>query len=95
MRGFDPAELIATELARRTGNPLSHCLARDHGRRQVGRSRSERLEGGPRVQATAKGPLAAILVDDVVTTGTTLAACANALRQAGSETVLALAFAHA
>ena len=35
----------------------------------------------------------ALLVDDVITTGTTAAACAQALLHAGAESVFALAFA--
>ncbi|MCY4582573.1 MAG: phosphoribosyltransferase family protein, partial [Chloroflexi bacterium] len=37
---------------------------------------------------------AAVLVDDVTTTGATLSAAAHALRSAGAERVYALTFAH-
>jgi predicted amidophosphoribosyltransferase len=93
-RGFDPATAIAEELAGALELPLPHCLVRAHSRRQVGRSRAERL-AGPSVQAAADVPAEATLVDDVATTGATLAACAAALRAAGAERVLALAFARA
>jgi predicted amidophosphoribosyltransferase len=94
-RGFDPAGVIAGELGKLTGLSLSRCLARSHGRRQVGRSRAERIATEPRVRAIAPVPRAAVLLDDVVTTGTTLAACGLALRAGGCEEVLALAFARA
>ena len=95
MRGFDPAEVIAAELSRDRGLPLCRCLTRRHGRRQVGRSRSERLAAAPDVRLTAPAPAAAILVDDVITTGATLAACAGALRLDGCTGLLAVAFARA
>ncbi|MGA8925943.1 MAG: hypothetical protein WB462_06940, partial [Solirubrobacterales bacterium] len=44
-RGFDPAEEIAIAIAVATGMPMSSCLRRAGGRRQVGRPRSERLSG--------------------------------------------------
>ena len=92
-RGFDPAEEIARALARETGRPLGRCLRRGDGPRQVGRARRERLASPPRVRAPGAVPERAALVDDVVTTGATLAACAAALRRAGAREIGALAFA--
>jgi ComF family protein len=93
-RGFDPAGAIADELARALELPLSRCLVRAHSRRQVGRSRAARL-AGPTVRAVAAAPPEVTLLDDVATTGATLAACATALRGAGAHRVLAVAFARA
>src|SRR4051794_30937050 len=92
-RGFDPAEEIARALARETGRPLGRCLRRADGPRQVGRARRERLASPPRVRAPGAVPERAVLVDDVVTTGATLAACAAALRRAGAREIGAVAFA--
>jgi predicted amidophosphoribosyltransferase len=92
-RGFDAAEEIALALATKTGLTVDRCLRRTQGRRQVGRPRAERLEQPPEVRVAAKPPGRAILVDDVVTTGATLGACARALRAGGSERVVAITFA--
>ena len=95
MRGFDPAELLARALARRTRLPLARALRRSaRADRQLGSSRDERLETG-RLGFEARGPAprTAILVDDVHTTGATLAACAGALKQAGCERVVAITWA--
>jgi ComF family protein len=92
-RGFDAAEAIAIALTRVTGMPLAPCLARTQGRRQVGRRRAERLADPPSVRAVSPVPMQALLVDDVTTTGATLAACAQALRAAGTTRVTAITLA--
>jgi len=97
VRGFDPAELICAALARRTGLPLARALSRGaHSSQQLGASGTLRRQPG-RLAFTARGraPGTAILIDDVHTTGSTLDACAAALRGAGARRVVAITWARA
>jgi ComF family protein len=96
-RGFDHADRLAAALAERTGLPVSRCLVRAGApTRQAGSSRWARRAAG-RIEVRVRGdpPGHAVLVDDVHTTGATLATCARALRRAGAYTVCAVAYARA
>jgi ComF family protein len=94
-RGYNQAGLIGEALSRRTGLEVVDCLARSgSAATQVGRDRHERRAGpAGSVSVRAPVPAHARLVDDVATTGATLAACAAALRLAGSIELAALVFA--
>jgi predicted amidophosphoribosyltransferase len=94
LRGFCHAELLAQAVARRSGLPFVRMLARaGDTRRQVGRARAERLRTPPRFRAVEPGSAEVVLVDDVVTTGATLGACARALAEAGWRCTRAVAYA--
>lgn len=85
-RGFDHAQLIAEVVAARIGAPCRALLVRHDRGAQTGRSRAERLRGA-RFGALAPAPPSVLVVDDVCTTGASLAAAASALRSSGAEVV--------
>jgi predicted amidophosphoribosyltransferase len=92
-RGFDQAELLARAVAARAARPCRRLLIRSPGAPQTGRSLAARLEG-PRLRATGiVAGLDVLLVDDVVTSGATMAAAARALRDAGASAVHGVAAA--
>jgi ComF family protein len=96
-RGYNQAELLVSALAARTGSGVSDCLERTGpDATQVGRGRAQRaraIAGAVTLRQAAPLPGKALLVDDVVTTGATLAACARALTAAGARSVRAIAYA--
>ncbi len=98
-RGFNQAELIARVVAARTGLPLlTKALLRRDGPAQAGRTRRERWtllagEITPGPELAMVGSRSLLLVDDILTTGATAAACAELLRAAGCRRVDVLVLA--
>lgn len=95
-RGFNPAASVARELARATGVPLdaTALLRVRDGPSQTELARAERrrnVAGVFRARAGVSGCIA--LVDDVTTTGATLAEAARTLRRAGARRVIAICLA--
>lgn len=94
-RGYNQAAALAAALAARTRLEMLECLVRGgSAATQVGRHRAERRSGpAGRIFVRGGAPDRVLLVDDVATTGATLAACAAALREAGCPQIAAVTFA--
>ncbi len=101
-RGFNQAELIARAAVKRL-RPVelaTNVMVRQRATvSQVGLSREERITNmrdafRVRDRRLVRGRTV-ILVDDVMTTGTTLSECARVLKQAGAERVWAATLARA
>lgn len=99
-RGYNQAEMVSRPLARRLGLPHRNLLARVKPRPNKHiltlRERWESVRGA---FATRPGSqvdnVRVLLVDDVMTTGATLDACAKVLRDAGAKAVVGLTVARA
>lgn len=97
-RGFNQSTELAQRLALRWGVPVQTdglVRERDTGHQaHLGRhARQANVAGAFVWRAPAPPPARVVLVDDVLTTGATLGACATALRAAGTHEVYAVALA--
>lgn len=98
-RGFNQSDLLARITARRYGIPVVRALGRVHATlTQAGLSNTRRRQNVAAAFQTRRGGRAVegkriLLIDDVMTTGSTAAACALALKRAGAAKVALLTIA--
>ena len=95
-RGFNQAELLAREIARRWRAPVRMVARRKKNTTaQAGLTNAKRranVEGAFEIRGRLDGKHV-LLVDDVMTTGATASACARALKRAGAARVTLLTLA--
>lgn len=98
--GVDQSEILSRELAKAIGLPHLACLTRVRsGKEQKKLNASERAKNVKKLYAPIEsierdvGGKNVILIDDVVTTGASMAACASYLIRAGARKVIALSVA--
>lgn len=90
-RGFDQSELIARHLAAQIGLRHARLLRRVNLGRQTGSGREERLSRPLFVSRPGLRGQCIWVIDDVMTTGATLRASAEALVDAGAGNVVCIA----
>lgn len=96
-RGYDHAAHIAKQLAKKRNYAYSPALSRVRDFRQVGASRQVRQRQAAEmfaVSGTLPANATVLLVDDVITTGSTVMAAAHLLKSAGAKHVFVAACAH-
>lgn len=88
-RGYDQGEMLAKAVAGRLGAPCRSLLARGFDRPQGVRTLLER-QRGPKLRLSGAPRFKVLIVDDVLTTGSTLATAARCLRTGGAAEVVAV-----
>lgn len=100
-RGFNQSELIATAIAKKYHRHITKSALRRRlfSHSQIGLPKLRRAENVHDAFDVSDGGLVkgktVILVDDIVTTGATLSACAYVLKKAGAKRVIAIVLARA
>ncbi len=96
--GFDQAELIADALSRLTDIPYVRAIKRKRGgKEQKKLTRSERFRNTESLfmscNENAVSGKYVFLIDDIVTTGASMAACTKILQSSGAKAVICLCIA--
>ncbi len=94
-RGYNQAELLARELAELTTTPCFELLQKPKATPNQARldreERMKNLKGA--FNCVTRPPEHVVIVDDVMTTGSTLNECAKTLKSAGAKVIYGLTFA--
>lgn len=94
VRGFDHAERLGRQFARSRSLPYDRLLRRLSADAQHLKSRSDRFTSAARsIEAAKSAPESVLLIDDILTTGATVAACVKRLKESGAQTVYVAIFA--
>ncbi len=94
-RGFDHVGLVVKQLAKLRSLPVAHVLVRESTATLHFLNKTERQKLAPHLFSVKSGaiPEKVLLVDDIVTTGTTLYSAARLLRSAGVQHLYAAVIA--
>ena len=90
--GWDQVEYLVKHLEKIKGLlPVNRCLKRRKSKVQKNLNRKDRLENlKDRIYINGSVPQTALIIDDVITTGSTMEVCAKALKDSGAKTVYGL-----
>lgn len=96
-RGYDQSELLARWTGKHLNIPYIPALIRIKNVHQIGAGREQRLQQSEGLYAAVKADQIRdkriLLIDDVITTGATMASATATLLEAGAQSVEGLAFA--
>jgi ComF family protein len=90
--GWDQVECLVKQLEKIRGcPPVCRCLKRRKSKVQKSLTRTERLKNlKGRIYLNSPAPKIALIIDDVLTTGSTMEVCASVLKTAGAQKVYGL-----
>ncbi|MCL2271574.1 MAG: ComF family protein [Treponema sp.] len=92
-KGWDQVDYLVKKLKKNSKSDLfvSNCLKRKKSKIQKMLNRTDRIENlKGRIYSSKKSPKTALIIDDVITTGSTLEICSSVLKENGAEKVYCL-----